>query len=431
MKSLFLCCAFVLVCLSGNGMFPAKMAVAVQDDRVMVRVETVDGKVAWSEIVAAVSKEVGFEVPVLEQAPAGNFDINAPSARLVMYGLNKTLLPAFRISVDRSKGMVVVRVNKTEIAALRKQWEEARRARAKAADEAAGRVFGLRPFRKDASLEDAGQIVVLVHGFNSSTRYMGTLAKKIEKAFEDDDARCEVACFDYAAREGVVAAATALEEELAAITEANRECAISLVTHSMGGLVARSMIESEDFDMPQLIRLVMVAPPNHGTNLASLPSQAGVFDFMLGQVDQSGLRQTLQTLVAEANLAVDELRPDSDLLKTLNARQRNASVDYSILLGKTGVLSKRESKLLDQLVHQLSRSNQAEVIQAGRDLLRLKELLSPEIVSGQGDGVVSLASAKLDGVEDSEVLDFQHSDLLKENAKGQRRVIREILERLK
>ena len=398
------------------------------DEKVFVVIETQDGKVAWSKIVEAVVKEVGAEVPSLGQVPAGDFDINASSTRLVMYGLNKMLLPAFRISVNRKNDTVVVRVNKTELEAARKQLEEQLRG---GSDEAA--VFGLKPFREDAELEKADHVVVLVHGFNSSTSLMGSLAKRIEKDLRKKDLRkggssVEVACFDYASQHGILAAASSLEESLQTLIDKNPDCSISLVTHSMGGVVARTVIEKEDFAMPQVQRLIMVGPPNHGTQLAALPSGNAAFDSLLEKIDGVGARQAIQALASTANIAIEDLKPDSECLTKLNAGDRNASVAYSIILGDLGVLSASDTKMLSQFVKRLS---DAEMNSGGKELTSLLETLPPELVTGQGDGVVSVEGGKLSGVEDTIVMSFRHRELLQDNAKSQGKIIRQIVRRLK
>ena len=393
------------------------------DETVNVVVETQNGKVAWSKIAQAVTKEVGADIPLLGQVPAGELDINASSTSLVLYGVNVMLQPNLKISINRRDATVVVRVNKTKInAALENVKKEL------LGDANAGRAFGLRPFREDAKLGEADRIVLLVHGFNSSTSQMGDLAEAIEKDLQTGDASIEVACFDYASNDGISAVAASLESSLQTLIDKNPDCSISLVTHSMGGVVARMMIEKEGFAIDQIDRLIMIAPPNHGTELAALPSGNASFDLLLAKIDRTGIRQALQTLVSIANIAIDDLKPDSKCLKDLNAGERNKNVDYSIILGDLGVLSASDTKLLKRFAKQLT---DAELNNGGNDLNALLETLPPELVSGRGDGVVSVESGKLDGVEDTVVMHFQHSELLKDNAKSHRKIIRQILRRLK
>ena len=320
------------------------------DETVNVVVETQNGKVAWSKIAQAVTKEVGADIPLLGQVPAGELDINASSTSLVLYGVNVMLQPNLKISINRRDATVVVRVNKTKInAALESVKKEL------LGDANAGRVLGLRPFHENAKLDEADQIVLLVHGFNSSTSQMGDLAEAIEKDLQTGDASIEVACFDYTSNDGISAVAASLEASLQTIIDKNSDCSISLVTHSMGGVAARMMIEKEGFAIDQIDRLIMVAPPNHGTELAALPSGNASFDLLLAKVDRTGIRQALQTLVSIANIAIDDLKPGSKCLKDLNARERNKNVDYSIILGDLGVLSASDTKLLKAVCETVDR----------------------------------------------------------------------------
>ena len=65
------------------------------------------------------------------------------------------LLPAFRISINRRDRTVVVRVNKTEIDAALERLGKQLRAESDKEDAAAGRVYGLRPFREEGAFDKA------------------------------------------------------------------------------------------------------------------------------------------------------------------------------------------------------------------------------------------------------------------------------------
>ena len=398
------------------------------DEEVRVVVETQNGKVAWSKIAEAVSKEIGADIPLLGQVPAGELAINEPSTRLVLWSVNRMLQPTFRISIDRRNKTVIVRINKTKVESALKQLKKQLSARSDEAG-AAGRVSGLRPFHKDRELENAKHIVLLVHGFNSSTSRMNNLAKAIEKDLRKKDSGVEVACFDYASHDGVSLAAKSLEASLQTIIDKNPDCSISLVTHSLGGVVSRVMIERDGFAMSQLKRLIMIAPPNHGTQLASLPSGNASFDSLLAKIDRIDIRKALQSVVSTTNIAVEDVKPGSKCLQELNTRKRNASVDYSIILGDVGILSASEAKLLRQFAKKL---RGAEIVGSGaNDLNSILETLPLELITGKGDGVVSVESGKLSGVDDTIVMSFKHNELLRDNTKSQGKIIRQILKRLK
>jgi len=59
---------------------------------------------------------------------------------------------------------------------------------------------------------------------------------------------------------------------------------ISFVTHSMGALVVRSMLQysNEDKTFPIIFRIVMIAPPNHGAEIADFYARFGILERLLG-----------------------------------------------------------------------------------------------------------------------------------------------------
>jgi triacylglycerol lipase len=59
---------------------------------------------------------------------------------------------------------------------------------------------------------------------------------------------------------------------------------VSFVTHSMGALVVRSMLRysQDDESFPFVYRIVMIAPPNHGSEMADFGSSIGFLKDVVG-----------------------------------------------------------------------------------------------------------------------------------------------------
>ncbi len=117
--------------------------------------------------------------------------------------------------------------------------------------------------------------VVLLHGLGRTNRSMDQLARA---------ARAEgyhVANISYPSRSRPI-------EELAAqaVPEGVRQCRraratpINFVTHSMGGLVLRYYLSGHE--VPELGRVVMLAPPNQGSEIADLLYGNPLYDRMNG-----------------------------------------------------------------------------------------------------------------------------------------------------
>jgi hypothetical protein len=104
--------------------------------------------------------------------------------------------------------------------------------------------------------------------------------------------------------------------------------------------------------------------------------------------------------------AADDLRPESDFLRGLNARPRNPHVRYTILLG-TG------ARLSDAHVNWIRTSfceRLAKVPCINGSAARMARVLDDvdEIVEGKGDGIVAVKRGRLDGVADTVVMPFGH-----------------------
>jgi len=159
--------------------------------------------------------------------------------------------------------------------------------------------------------DDNSECVVLLHGLNRSWRSMRPMAKAL------NDAGFTTVNVDYPSQSGSVEhlALLAVDNGLLQCRDsgANR---IHFVTHSIGGILLR--FAHQQSPIPDLGRVVMLAPPNHGsemidqtrdwlgtelivgeaglqlgTDVGSVPSQLGPVDFELGVVSGTGTTNPL------------------------------------------------------------------------------------------------------------------------------------------
>ncbi|MBL8851500.1 MAG: hypothetical protein JNG89_17585, partial [Planctomycetaceae bacterium] len=128
--------------------------------------------------------------------------------------------------------------------------------------------------------------------------------------------------------------------------------------------------------------------------------------------------------------ACEDMRPNSRFLQALNARARNPAVRYSLLLGTGGPLTE------DELAELRS------AVAAAIDQNRLTRLFGPrvteplsdfdEVLREMGDGAVAVKRARLEGVDDTVLLEFSHLTITRDASEPQaRELIEAILERLK
>lgn len=117
------------------------------------------------------------------------------------------------------------------------------------------------------------EFVILVHGIGRTGRSMSSLARHLRQQGFD------VVAIDYPSRRLTIAAAARyVAEQLPA------DRRVSFVTHSMGGLVVSRAIEAGL--VPKLNRVVMLAPPNHGSAVADLLRAFPPYRWIFGPAGQ-------------------------------------------------------------------------------------------------------------------------------------------------
>lgn len=154
-------------------------------------------------------------------------------------------------------------------------------------------------------VEGADECVVLVHGFNRSYRAMRDMADALHET------GYTTVNVDYPSRSGTISELVSLSVELG-LEDCRSTGATTqhFITHSIGGILLRYFHEHKP--IADLGRVVMLAPPNQGTEIVdktrnipgaslvgeallelgtdedSLPAQLGPVDFELGVIAGTG-----------------------------------------------------------------------------------------------------------------------------------------------
>ena len=381
-----------------------------------------DGIVQTQKIWKKIFEQAGVNLkePLMKRNLVGSIDLKRPRSRWLVRGLDFALRPTVRLSLNADRTGIVVEIDQNQIEAAKNAVAQNIREAGAAAREGNSEAYGLKVVHPNP---DADHTVLIVHGFNSSP---APFANVIELLQGTDS---QIATFYYPSQLGVKSAADRLSNDLKRYAAENDQQRITILSHSMGGLCARYVLENEELDCQTVDRLVMIAPPNHGTEIAQPGLTGEVFDGVLAEIDRPKIVAALKSVVTEVNYALKDLEPNSQLLQQLSLLSRNPRVSYHILLGNKAPLSREQvaaaSTILTKIKLKLPGANLA-----GQHVSDTLKQLSKEIANPNGDGVVSVASGQLADVDDIVVLEFSHNEMFAVDSDGWQILKDEILKRV-
>ena len=264
--------------------------------------------------------------------------------------------------------------------------------------------YGLHPRDSYRPNDPKRSTIVLIHGINSTSESFVHLAPALEaEGFG-------VLTYDYPFDRD-------LDESVRAFAEAWKrfrrdrgdDKPWSILTHSMGALIARSYVEGDSY-AGDVDHLLLIGPTNSGAAVAKGQS---LLQIVRGMRAAGGDKDKAMVAFADGlGAAAEDLAPGSRFLRELNARPRREGVAYHILAGRSGFMSKADREKVES---RLAVAGRAGGLLGGitRIAVANTSAMLDELTEGTGDGCVSVASTKLDGVEDHEVISANHVELIR------------------
>ena len=178
---------------------------------------------------------------------------------------------------------------------------------------------------------------------------------------------------------------------------------MSLVAHSMGGLVSREVLTNTKYTgYPQANRLITVGTPHHGSPLAHFQFVGEIRDQIVRAFSGDGL--LFGAVFDGAGEAKIDLLPNSEFLTTLNARPNPQGLTITCIIGNASPVDMNEVRDFE--------TKCADLLNGGQNDQKFSKAIE-QLTNGIGDGCVSMASAHLEGVSDEVVVQANHRSMLR------------------
>ena len=216
------------------------------------------------------------------------------------------------------------------------------------------------------AVASAKKILVVVHGLIGDTSDKRAITRRIKRRVEGElrplsDQIDLTLTFDY---DSLSVPIEQTARDLKAALEAvgcrkNEQREVILIAHSMGGLISRWLLEEEGGDA-MVSTFVEVGSPNAGSPWASaydvfLNGMGIVLNFLPIPSVVNSLLSFVSKAWDKVEVTQQQLRPDSEVVKTLNRSGKKAPIPYIIVPGDSSLIPDdgTRSKLIARLVERL------------------------------------------------------------------------------
>ncbi len=277
--------------------------------------------------------------------------------------------------------------------------------------------YGLRPFEQPKpSVEGDVQTneVILIHGLDEPGQVWMNLAPVLVKE------GFSVWIMTYPNDQPITESAQFFLEHIKSHSISGTG-SITIVAHSMGGLVARELLtdpalsyveKADKGELPAVELLIMAGTPNHGSGLA----QFRIFTEFRDQLKNlfKGNYHWLQGIIDGAGEAGIDLIPGSKFLVRLNSRPHPCNVSMLVI---AGVMSPGQKNEIEEFAHNLEVKLPGDTRVVSKKMENVLLSVSKQV----GDGLVSVNSARLSGVP-LKIVQGTHLSMIRNIRAGSQRI---------
>jgi pimeloyl-ACP methyl ester carboxylesterase len=363
------------------------------------------GEVQVAEIISRLAKASGVAL----ERPVADLSL---STQGLARGLTKTLLSETlgpEVAITFQPGVMTMAVDERILAPERRdEWLRRLRNLADRADEAARKrqSYGMHALKSYRPNDPNRPTICLVHGLNSSSGGFVHMIPWLEQAGYG------LVIYDYPFNRRLEESCAGFARDWSAFRRQVGETRPwAILGHSMGALLARSLIEDDTNPARDVSSLILIGPVNQGSHLAKVQT---VIQLMNGIQAINGKKTTSAMLHLSDGLgqAAEDMLPGSAFLKGLNARPRRPGIPYHILAGDSGFLTRDGRAQLEARMDLVARNAGIFGQLTKVATADLPDLLD-ELTDGTGDGCVSVQRTRLDGVTDHVTMHANHAELIR------------------
>lgn len=366
-----------------------------------VRIPLHDGRLESVELSDAILKRLHLpELP--GWVPAGSIPIGGIAGNLFVQALDRALGEGFNVRLGGDA--LIIEADPQQLPRTVRQAKSAVRIFTEtAAPDATAQQRRSWGLLLPAEVDPDRPLVILVHGLDCNRQNWQSMSQLLEKS------GYQVGYFSYPSDEPIVQSAQLLEQQMVALRKAFGTLRVDLIGHSMGGLVCRAYVEGDRY-AGGVEHLILIAPPNQGSNWASYRLLAEAHEHYVLWRDNPDWNWTWM-ITDGLGEAGSDLRPDSEFLDALNNRPRREGVRYTIIAGNQTFATRIGADLIEDAEHGVPGWMKSWWgVRFGTESLdRAAARLYQH--TGDEDGPVTVESCRLAGVDDVVVLPADHSAL--------------------
>jgi pimeloyl-ACP methyl ester carboxylesterase len=363
------------------------------------------GEVSVAEIVTRLAQSSG----VAMDRPEGSLTL---STQGLSRSLTKTLLAetlGSEVEITfQARAMVLTIDERILVPDRRAEWLRRLRGLADRSAEAARRrrAYGMRALPSYRPNDPKRPTICLVHGLNSSSGSFVHMIPWLEQAGYG------IVIYDYPFNRRLEESCTGFARDWAAFRQKIQDqLPWSIVTHSMGALLARSLVEDDATWAHDVCSMILIAPVNSGSHLARVQT---VFQLMKGlqAINDKNTSKAMMHLSDGLGQVAQDLLPGSAFLTTLNRRPRRQGLPYHIIAGDSGLLTRDGRAQIEARIDLLSGNSGlfGRLTQAATT--DLPPILD-ELTDGTGDGCIAVERTRLAGVADHVTIHANHAELIR------------------